>query len=894
MKTRLLKEFSALLPVWLVAVGLAVVPAQLMRDFDAFPLWLLLFGIGATLLSVESFGKEFANGTMNLLLSQPVTRRRLWNEKVLALLAAFVPVVGGFLVAMFWRSGSWLGAGDWDDAMIGLVAVVVCAFGGGLCMTVFFQQVAAGFWFTVLLPGAIVMITDAFREHYFPAAHLLPFWVLIVYGIFAGVAARFLFGRMQDNQWLGQEIAMPWFSRRKQVSVERRQKIRGPWQALFAKEIHLQQINFVVAGLFVALFLGLIGFKSLVRPEDSLKENSDLAVVGFLWLVVCLPFLVGAVSIAEERKLGSLGAQLTLPVSPLRQWGIKLVSVYLISFIVTVLLPSIISAIAHWLIPDEVQNLFQVGENLLLLAAIWFFGTAVAFYASSTARNLMHALSCVGSIIVLSAALYISEVALFGQARRSPLFLLNSLAVPVLWLVMIRLSAINFKRERLSAHDWRHNLIWFAAALASVSVLTAALYGRIWEKVLPEAKVHSNVALSGPVRAAIEWNNGCSLLLLPDGTLLQSKRTFDQSGVDYALAEVVEDFHPVAGHWWQLSFNWGIRADGTLWVWHQPADLSPALLRRYGLNLPPVPDQAYTNVDASASQPAATDNRKDSSEQTPIRMTRTGVNAGNQITMYPPGAVQTQIGADTNWTAVAAGSMHTLALKTDGTLWARGDNRWGQLGDGTSVSKNEFMRIGQDNDWTFIAVDRARETSYGIKRDGTLWEWGLSLEARAVTRAKGGLFSPPRRIENGRDWDRVIPLFGYVLGLKKDGTVWAWGQFPLAQMGIPGEAPIQLSGSDHWKTVSGNWGEVVAVRDDGTLWMWDQATPNPYLFVPRQISSRTNWVAVSTEVALSADGGLWVWGNSIGRNSFLNEFIPPSKRPHLVRVVSDQGAEPSK
>ncbi|MGD9217031.1 MAG: hypothetical protein PVJ84_19630, partial [Desulfobacteraceae bacterium] len=43
-----------------------------------------------------------------------------------------------------------------------------------------------------------------------------------------------------------------------------------------------------------------------------------------------------------------------------------------------------------------------------------------------------------------------------------------------------------------------------------------------------------------------------------------------------------------------------------------------------------------------------------------------------------------QIGTDLDWASVSAGSYHTIALKTDGTRWAWGNNSNGQLGDGTA------------------------------------------------------------------------------------------------------------------------------------------------------------------------------------------------------------------
>ena len=43
-------------------------------------------------------------------------------------------------------------------------------------------------------------------------------------------------------------------------------------------------------------------------------------------------------------------------------------------------------------------------------------------------------------------------------------------------------------------------------------------------------------------------------------------------------------------------------------------------------------------------------------------------------------------GNATDWAAVSAGLYHTCAVKTDGTVWCWGDNRQGQLGDGTTTN----------------------------------------------------------------------------------------------------------------------------------------------------------------------------------------------------------------
>merc|ERR1712226_473540 len=74
---------------------------------------------------------------------------------------------------------------------------------------------------------------------------------------------------------------------------------------------------------------------------------------------------------------------------------------------------------------------------------------------------------------------------------------------------------------------------------------------------------------------------------------------------------------------------------------------------------------------------------------------------------------------------VAAGGYHTMVLKTDGTLWATGRNRYGQLGDGTNTDKNNKNRFSQ-------VMTGVKDVAAGgdhtmvVKTDGTLWVTGYN------------------------------------------------------------------------------------------------------------------------------------------------------------------------
>jgi alpha-tubulin suppressor-like RCC1 family protein len=100
---------------------------------------------------------------------------------------------------------------------------------------------------------------------------------------------------------------------------------------------------------------------------------------------------------------------------------------------------------------------------------------------------------------------------------------------------------------------------------------------------------------------------------------------------------------------------------------------------------------------------------------------------GNGIfnTSYPYGTNQPQLIVASNVTAIAAGAFHSLLLKNDGSLWATGDNRYGQLGDGIANTSypygtNQPQLIVASN---VTAISGGHHTLF-LKSDGSLWAMG--------------------------------------------------------------------------------------------------------------------------------------------------------------------------
>ena len=138
------------------------------------------------------------------------------------------------------------------------------------------------------------------------------------------------------------------------------------------------------------------------------------------------------------------------------------------------------------------------------------------------------------------------------------------------------------------------------------------------------------------------------------------------------------------------------------------------------------------------------------------------------------------------WAAIAAGRAHTLALKADGTLWAWGHDGFGQLGDGTTGGPINQSRltptsIGGGSTWRAIAAGAFHTVA--LKTEGTLWTWGLNDRGQLGDGTMNNLRSAPTQIGTGTTWTAVAAGEEHTIAVRSDGTLWTWGFNGLGQLG---------------------------------------------------------------------------------------------------------------
>ena len=176
--------------------------------------------------------------------------------------------------------------------------------------------------------------------------------------------------------------------------------------------------------------------------------------------------------------------------------------------------------------------------------------------------------------------------------------------------------------------------------------------------------------------------------------------------------------------------------------------------------------------------------------------------------------------------ALAAGSDYTLALMSDGTVWAWGDNSYGQLGDGTTVSRFVPEQVpGLKN---VVAIAAGRLHTVALLADGTLWAWGNNSAGQLGLDAAShpvSLVPVPVPVPGLSQVRAVSAGGGTTVALMSDGTVWAWGFNGYGQLGDGGtitrSTPKPVPGLKGVAAITVAGGlNVTALLADGTVWAW--------------------------------------------------------------------------
>jgi alpha-tubulin suppressor-like RCC1 family protein len=238
------------------------------------------------------------------------------------------------------------------------------------------------------------------------------------------------------------------------------------------------------------------------------------------------------------------------------------------------------------------------------------------------------------------------------------------------------------------------------------------------------------------------------------------------------------------------------------------------------------------------------------------------------------------VGGFSDWCQVSAGCVSTAAIRTNGTVWAWGQNR---LGDGSNLcASSPVSVVGGFSDWCQVSAGAGHIVA--VRTAGSTWAWGFGGSGELGNGDASNTLSPVSVVGGFTNWCQASAGTGFTLALRSSGSAWAWGCNFRGQLGdnttTNTSSPVSVVGGfSDWCQVTAGYAHSVAVRSGGSAWAWgfnssslsgalgDGTTTNRSSPVS-VVGGFIDWCQVSAggnhTMALRIAGSAWAWGNNSG------------------------------
>ena len=237
---------------------------------------------------------------------------------------------------------------------------------------------------------------------------------------------------------------------------------------------------------------------------------------------------------------------------------------------------------------------------------------------------------------------------------------------------------------------------------------------------------------------------------------------------------------------------------------------------------------------------------------------------------------------------ISAGLNFSLALKTDGTVWAWGRNQAGQLGNGEVGSDNTldatYITPRQVLVLTNVSAIAAGEAHGLALRNGTVWSWGgNNVGQLGLGNNDFANRSTPSQVPGLSNIVAIAAGQYHSLALRADGTVFAWGTNSAFQLGAPSnvaqsDTPLQVSGVAGVTLIASGFNHSLALKPDNIT---GQAT----LLDGAPFPGVINLTGAQTGTATPDAQGFYAFGNATG----LTTAPATPSGPYTVAPVLPQG-----
>jgi alpha-tubulin suppressor-like RCC1 family protein len=276
-----------------------------------------------------------------------------------------------------------------------------------------------------------------------------------------------------------------------------------------------------------------------------------------------------------------------------------------------------------------------------------------------------------------------------------------------------------------------------------------------------------------------------------------------------------------------------------------------------------------------------------------------------------PAQVTDGAGVLQNITAISAGSNFNLALTSSGNVRSWGQNNYGQIGDNTTTQRNQpvYVLTSGGTLSNITAVSAGADHSLALASNGSVWAWGYNAYGQLGNNTLTEEKEPVQVLTATGTLTGVTAIsagYYHSLALTSSGTVYAWGENNDGQLGTGTTTnssvavPISMSGTTI-KAIAAGDAFSVALTSSNTLVAWgtngngqlgDGATTqsNVPVAVHTLTSVSTFAVGEAFGVAVTSSGTVWAWGsNSVGQmgtNGTLGQFTTPVQLTGVTGATS--------
>ena len=258
---------------------------------------------------------------------------------------------------------------------------------------------------------------------------------------------------------------------------------------------------------------------------------------------------------------------------------------------------------------------------------------------------------------------------------------------------------------------------------------------------------------------------------------------------------------------------------------------------------------------------------------------------------------------------VSAGQSHSLAVGSDGNLYAWGDNQNGQLGDGTTTNQTAPIMVAAPAGVKFIQTAAGNGHSMALDRDGRVWIWGSNGKGQLGRTPDSGNPADrpgPAATPTGMTFIAISAGVDHSTALDRDGNIWAWGDNQYQQLGRnttdqgtpPAGTPTGVGVPEAaFASVSAGSRHSIGLDANGTAWTWGScdttnATNDDDLTghvgsAPSPVDTGLRFTAVSAgadhSMGIARDGTVYTWGhNGSGQLGRTPTGAEPAGRPGAV------------